>query len=146
MTLLLAQPETSIYPDLCHAINRWLWRWSPWHLRHDQALDRKTLTSIARRNGVLEGQVRDMEKWVKEYSPLPIIPLPKENSMSVAGGLAYNATRFTITSKQYTFMATCHDLMFRAGSLEHIRTLMIDEYVHGMRKLLHEDFKGFATC
>lgn len=32
MTLLLAQPETSIYPELCHVINRWLWRWSPWHL------------------------------------------------------------------------------------------------------------------
>jgi len=33
MTLLLAQPDTCTLPALCHAINNWLWAWSPWHLR-----------------------------------------------------------------------------------------------------------------
>lgn len=35
MTLLLAQPETvtDLWQPLAKAINRFLWRWSPWHLR-----------------------------------------------------------------------------------------------------------------
>lgn len=34
MALLLAKPNNVIplWEPLAHAINRWLWRWSPWHL------------------------------------------------------------------------------------------------------------------
>lgn len=39
MALLLAQPQ-HVNPEwvwLADAINRWLWRWSPWHLQHASA-------------------------------------------------------------------------------------------------------------
>lgn len=74
MTLLLAQPETSIYPKLCHAINRWLWRWSPWHLQTS------VLQLVAEREAkrleldCLRREVRAVEHSLQSYRKANVVP------------------------------------------------------------------------
>ncbi len=143
--LLLAQPETSIYPALCHAINRWLWRWSPWHLRHDlRVLNRelsdrtRTLMDTRRRVFDLQQQVLDMEKWVKEVQPPPLVPLPKMKLTSDED-LAFKAKRFTISAKEYRFVVREDDLVHQAVRLDHIRRMMVDKYLAELRPMLERD-------
>lgn len=63
MALLLAQPQhvTPMWVGLAEATNRWLWRWSPWHLR-------LLNTDLADRATRWRQQLRDAEREVVSLS------------------------------------------------------------------------------
>jgi len=75
MTLLLAQPDTitDFWVPLAKAINRFLWRWSPWHLR--DTLSRYGYTrSPAPALLTIHGSV---DRWFLDRIPASELPIYK---------------------------------------------------------------------